>query len=181
MLYDILTEELIDYRRAQAKQFDLARMVYLSIIATLMGANTIKDVSIWMKHNIKKREIKRIFNVEFIKAPSEQSLQKYFAKIDYEELERAFVKWTKLNLDKFGIKSEEELLSVDGKVLRGSAHRGERAMQVLNLILANYGIVVRHQKIAEKSNEIPAFNEMIKELGDEYIYLFDALNTTKKT
>ena len=180
MLYEILSEELTDNRRTQAKQYNLARMVYLSIIASLMGAVTIKDISIWMNHNIKKKEIKKLFGVEFIKAPCYQSLQKYFAELDHEELERAFVKWTKNNLDKFGIKTEGELLSADGKVLRGSAHRGEKATQVLNLILANYGIIVGHKKIADKSNEIPAFYDIIKDLDEGYIYLFDALNTQKK-
>ena len=42
MLYEILSEEITDNRRKQGKQFNLARMIYLSIIATLMGANTIK-------------------------------------------------------------------------------------------------------------------------------------------
>ncbi len=146
-----------------------------------MGANTIKDISIWMKYNIKKKQIKKLFNVEFIKSPSEQSLQKYFAALNHEELENVFVKWTKNNLEKFGIKSQDELLSADGKTLRGSAHRGEKATQVLNLILANYGIIVGHKKIADKSNEIPAFYNIIKDLDEGYIYLFDAMNTQKKT
>jgi len=180
MLYEILSEELTDNRRSQAKQFNLPRMIYLSIIATLMGANTIKDISIWMNHNIKKKQIKKLFNVEFIKAPSYPSLQKYFAALDHEELEQAFVKWTKTNLDKFGIKTEGELLSADGKVLRGSAHKGKKAFQVLNLILANYGIIVGHKKITDKSNEIPAFYDIIKDLDEGFIYLFDALNTQKK-
>jgi len=180
MLYEILSEKLTDNRRVQAKQFDLARMIYLSIIAMLMGAVTIKDISIWMKSNIKKKQIKKLFGVEFIKAPSYQSLQGYFANLNHEELEEAFVEWTKNNLDKFGIKTEGELLAADGKVLRGSAHRGKKASQVLNLILANYGIVVGHKKIADKSNEIPAFYDIVKDLDEGYIYLFDAMNTQKK-
>jgi len=170
MLYQILSEELTDNRRIQARQYDLPRMIYLSIIATLMGANTIRDIAIWMKHNIKKKQIKELFNVKFIKAPSEQSLQKYFAKLNHEELENAFVRWTKNNIEKFGIKTEDELLSADRKTLKERKHEGKKAMQVLNSILANYGINVRDKKMAEKLDEVPAFFNIVKDLDKEYIY-----------
>lgn len=181
MLYELLQEELTDKRRSQGKQHDLAMMIYLSIIAMMMGAVGGKDIAIWMKHNIKKKEIKKLLNVEFVKAPSIATVQRAFRVLDHKELDKVFVKWTQLNLEKFNGKKEEELLGVDGKVLRGSKHNNMKATQVLNMVLSNYGIIVGHKKIADKSNEIPAFYELIKDLGDGYIYTFDAMNTQKKT
>ena len=57
MLYQILKENLIDKRRKQAKQHDLATVIYVSIIAMLCGAIDMKQISIWMKMNIKNTVI----------------------------------------------------------------------------------------------------------------------------
>ena len=177
MLYQILKENLTDKRRKQAQQYDLATIIYVSIIAMLCGSIDMKQISIWMKKNIKRKEIKKLIGVDFIKAPSKSTISLMFKELDSDQLEKAFRQWVELQLkDKIKLTH----LATDGKVMRGSSHKDKKAIEVLSLLLADTGVVIKHKQIADKSNEIPAFQEMLKELDDSYIFTFDAMHTQKK-
>lgn len=177
MLYQILKNNLSDNRRKQAKQHDLATVIYVSIIAMLCGAIDMKQISIWMKKNIKRKEIKQLLDVDFIKAPSKSTISLIFKELNADELEKAFRQWTQLQLkDKIKLTH----IAIDGKVMRGSKHKDKKAVEVLSLLLADIGVVIKHKQIASKSNEIPAFQEMLKELDNSYIFTFDAMHTQKK-
>jgi len=177
MLYQILKENLTDKRRKQAQQYDLATIIYVSIIAMLCGSIDMKQISIWMKKNIKRKEIKKLIGVDFIKAPSKSTISLMFKELDSDQLEKAFRQWVELQLkDKIKLTH----LATDGKVMRGSSHKDKKAIEVLSLLLADIGVVIAHKQIVDKSNEIPAFQEMLKELDNSYIFTFDAMHTQKK-
>ena len=177
MLYQILKNNLTDKRRKQAQQHDLATIIYVSIIAMLCGAVDMKQISIWMKKNMKRKEIKKLLGVDFVKPPSKSTVSLIFKELNADELEKVFRGWTKLQLkDKVKLTH----IATDGKVMRGSSHKDKKAIEVLSLLLADIGIVIAHKQIANKSNEIPAFQEMLKELDDSYIFTFDAMHTQKK-
>ena len=177
MLYQILKENLTDKRRKQAQQHDLATVIYVSIIAMLCGAVDMKQISIWMKKNIKRKEIKKLLDVNFIKAPSKSTVSLIFKELNSDELEIVFRQWVDLQLKG---KAKLTHIATDGKVMRGSSHKDKKAVEVLSLLLADTGVVIAHKQIAKKSNEIPAFQEILKELDDSYIFTFDAIHTQKK-
>ena len=72
------------------------------------------------------------------------------------------------------------MIAVDGKVLRGSRKKEKSAVSVLSAVLAESNLIIAHKEIANKSNEIPALQELIGELDETFSYGFDALNTQKK-
>ena len=76
---------------------------------------------------------------------------------------------------------EYAVAAVDGKVLRGSANSNNNAVSVLSAVLAETKLIIAHKEIAKKSNEIPAFQELIGELDETFSYGFDALNTQKNS
>lgn len=63
--------------------------------------------------------------------------------------------------------------------MNGSRYKDKRSIEVLGAVLAESGVIIAHKKIAEKSNEIPALQELIDELGEDFIFIFDAINTQK--
>jgi len=75
----------------------------------------------------------------------------------------------------------ETIKAVDGKVLRGSANAKDDAVSILSAVLAETKLIIAHKKIKNKSNEIPAFQELIGELDETFTYGFDALNTQKNS
>ncbi len=141
-----------------------------------MGATDYKQISIWIDKHIQKEQVKKLLGVEFILAPKRSAVSEILAKIDSEALELVFRQWIKGYVETTG-----KHLSVDGKVMKGSRYKDQRSIEVVGAVLSEIGVVIAHQKIAKKSNEIPALQAMIGELGDEFIFTFDAMNTQKNS
>ena len=171
-----LFAEVTDYRKAQGKRHKLEHILYLSVLAGLMGATDYKQISIWIDKHIQKEQVKKLLGVEFILTPKKSAISEILAKVDSQEVEAIFRKWIKTHVDTTG-----KHLSVDGKVMNGSRYKDKRSIEVVGAVLSEIGVVIAHQQIAEKSNEIPALQAMIGELGDEFIFTFDAMNTQKNS
>jgi len=170
-----LLGEIPDHRKGQGKRHRLDHILYLSILAELMGAIDYKQISIWIKSFIQTEEIKKLLGVEFILTPSKSVISDILAKVNSEKLEVVFRKWINEHIETNG-----EQLSVDGKVMNGSRYKDQRSIEVVGAVLAEQGVIIAHKQIAEKSNEIPALQELIATLGGNFIFTFDAMNTQKK-
>ena len=174
-LLEILSQ-VPDYRKPQGKRHKLEHILYLSILAGLMGATDYKQISIWIEKHIQKEQVKKLLGVEFILTPKKSAISEILAKVDAQALELKFREWIKNYVDTTG-----KQLSVDGKVMNGSKYKDKRSIEVVGAVLSEIGVVIANQQIAEKSNEIPALQAMIGELGDEFIFTFDAMNTQKNS
>ena len=78
---------------------------------------------------------------------------------------------------------ERQFISCDGKVLRGSFDhfKDQKAVQILSAFVSDSQIILAHEEIADKTNEIPMVQTLMKELGlSGYIFTFDALHCQKK-
>jgi hypothetical protein len=171
-----LLSKVTDYRKPQGKRHKLEHILYLSILAGLMGATDYKQIAIWIDKHIQKEQVKKLLGVEFILTPKKSVVSDILAKVDSEKLEIVFREWIKSH-----IATKGKHLSVDGKVMNGSKYKDQRSIEVVSAVLSEIGVVIAHQQIAEKSNEIPALQAMIAELGDEFIFTFDAMNTQKNS
>ncbi|MFD2234510.1 ISAs1 family transposase [Phaeospirillum tilakii] len=72
--------------------------------------------------------------------------------------------------------------SIDGKTPRGSfdAFNDRKATHVLSAFAADQWIILGHLTVAEKSNEIPAAQEMISALGlTGRLFTLDAMHCQK--
>jgi hypothetical protein len=170
-----LLSKVPDHRKGQGKRHKLEHILYLSILAGLMGATDYKQISIWIDKHVQKEQIKKLLGVEFIITPKRSAVSDILAKVDSEAVELLFREWIRTYVDTTG-----KHLSVDGKVMNGSRYKNQRSIEVVGAVLSEIGVVIAHQQIAEKSNEIPALQAMIAELGDEFIFTFDAMNTQNK-
>jgi len=172
-----LLSTIPDHRKGQGKLHKLEHILFLSVVAQLMGAVNYKEIWVWMKAHIQKEEIKRLLGVEFIRTPSRSAVAEILAEVNYEELEKVFRLWINELVDT----TNTPQLAVDGKVMNGSSVNADKSTEVLNAVLANSGIILAHKKIADKSNEVPALRELIDELDDSFIYTFDAMNSKKNS
>lgn len=172
-----LLSKIPDHRKGQGKLHKLEHILFLSVIAQLMGAVNYKEIWVWITKHIQNDKIKKLLGVEFIKTPSRSAVAEILAEVDYQELEKVFRIWINELVDI----TDTPQLAVDGKVMNGSSVNAKQSTQVLNAVLANSGIILAHKKIADKSNEVPALRELIDELDDSFIYTFDAMNCKKNT
>ncbi len=171
-----LLSKVPDHRKGQGKRHKLEHILYLSILAGLMGATDYKQIAIWIDKHVQKEQVKKLLGVEFIVTPKRSAVADILAKVDSEAVEILFREWIRTYVDTTG-----KHLSVDGKVMNGSRYKDQRSIEVVGAVLSEICVVIAHQQIAEKSNEIPALQAMIAELGDEFIFTFDAMNTQKNS
>jgi hypothetical protein len=170
-----LLSQIPDHRKGQGKLHKLEHILFLSVIAQLMGAINYKEIWVWITKYIQNDKIKKLLGVEFIKTPSRSAVAEILAEVDYRELEKVFRIWINELVDT----SELQQLAVDGKDMNGSSVNAQQSTQVLSAVLADSGIILAHKKISDKSNEVPALRELIDELDSSFIYTFDAMNCKK--
>ena len=77
---------------------------------------------------------------------------------------------------------QKQFIGCDGKVLRGSFDhfQDQKAVQILSAFASDSQIILAHEEIATKTNEIPSGQTLMKDLGlSGYIFTFDALHCQK--
>ena len=171
-----LLADVPDYRKGQGKRHRLDHVLYLAVLAGLMGAVDYKQISIWIEAHIQSEQVKKLLGVEFILTPKKSAVSEILAEVDSESLEIVFREWINSYVD-----TTNKQISADGKVMNGSRYKDQRSIEVISCVLSEIGVVIAHEKIAEKSNEIPALQELIATLGTDFIFTFDAMNTQKNS
>ena len=146
-------EELSDSRQQGKIKYKLVEVVVMAIIAVTAGAEHWSEIAMYCK--AKQDILKKTYHLELENGtPTEDTFQRIFAIINPEEFEKCFIKWVKSVID---IK-EKEIVSVDGKTLRGTQDK-EDNRNVIHMVSAwasHAGVVLGQIRVNEKSNEIPA-------------------------
>jgi len=92
--------------------------------------------------------------------PSHDTLGNVFGMIDIEQFERCFISWVN-DLQEL---SEGEVISLDGKCLRGSKDEDKSAIYMVSAWASENKLVLGQQKVDEKSNEITAIPKLLEQL-----------------
>ncbi len=169
-----------DERKGQGKQYGLGYVLFFSLLAVLCGANSYNKIAVFIED--KFWQLDEIYNMGWVKAPESSTIRKIFYKVNYEDLENKFRKYTQevAKVDKL---NDIEVLAADGKTLRGSFDhmKDQRATQILSIFATNIDLILAHSKIDDKTNEIPVLPELIKELGvEDKVFTMDAMHCQKK-
>lgn len=177
MLIDFL-KEIPDHRDRQARQYDLAHILLLTILAILSNCKNYKEVWIFISIHFKK--LKEVFGLKWRKAPSYSTVREILIGIMPEKLEETFRKCASL-LSRGPLKGKH--ICFDGKTLRGSFQnlKGEKAIQLFEIFSATDQIVLGHIPIEEKDHEIPVMQELLATLSlSGSLITVDALHCQKK-
>lgn len=120
--------------------------------------------------------------------PSHDTMQRVISLLNPETLYRSCINFLIEKIDDLTQKSnEKDILSMDGKVTKGSSRNKEnteeiKALNTMSIYSHNYGVSLVQDYIEDKSNEIPMGPELIKKLDlTNCILTADALNTQKET
>ncbi len=177
MLYKKL-QSIEDHRRSQWKQFWLAEILYFSIIAIISWADSYRKISIFIKTHFDK--LKSKYGLKWKKRPWYWTIRQILQWRNKEELERIFREYS---IELVKLKEwEEQIVSLDWKVVRGSFDnfKDQKAIQIFSALL-NTKIILAHEKIEEKTNEIPIAQKFFEELWlKNAIFTLDALHCQKK-
>ena len=143
---------LTDPRIDRTKIYPLESIIFLTIAAVVAGAETFVDIE---EFGILKLDwLKKYVSCPDDRIPSHDTIGDFYSRIDSQEFENCFVDWIS---QVCGI-SNGELISIDGKRLRGSYDRydNKAAIHMVSAWASSNEVVLGQVKVNEKSNEITA-------------------------
>ncbi|MGB0383645.1 MAG: ISAs1 family transposase [Ardenticatenaceae bacterium] len=171
--------DIADHRRSQGKRYELGHILMFSVLGILSGAKSYRNISSFMKNHYDTLD--QIFDLDWKGRPAHTTIRDIIQRTDPNELESAFRAYSA------ELASDEETpwhIGFDGKVLRGSFDhfKDQRAIQLLSAFISHKHIILAHEEIEAKSNEMESAQELIQKLGlTGCLFTFDALHCQQKT
>jgi len=175
-----LLEAVPDPRRAEGKVYRLPHVLLFSILAIVSGGNSYRSVATFIA--VHRRRLNRTFGLKWRRAPAHTSIRNILQGLDSGAVEAAFRRHASL-LQTASAKPGGGSLAIDGKTLRGSFDQflDRSAAQLLGVFATDTALVLAHNDIDDKSNEIPAAQALLAELGlAGHLVTLDALHCQKK-
>ncbi len=168
-----------DHRRKQGKRYELEHILLFSILAILSGATSYREIHEFIVTHYDT--LNEIFGLNWKRMPAYTTIRLIIQGTSGAELEKSFREYSQELAES---EDEKQFIGCDGKVLRGSFDHFEdqKAVQILSAFMSDNRLILAHEEIATKTNEIPTAQKLMEELGlSGYIYTFDALHCQEKT
>lgn len=177
-------DSIKDNRVKGRTTYELKYVLLFVVLALLSNAKSYRTISVFIEERIE--QLRKIFGLKWEKTPAHNTIRDIIHSISDDELENSFRQHAgQLKADRKQLKPGKEIkqIAFDGKALCGSVDPSidKRFIQLLSGFLVKSKIILCHYEIDEKSNEIPAFQKLIEELGLRgYLLTADALHCQKK-
>jgi hypothetical protein len=169
-----------DPRRAEGKKYKLPHVLLFAIFAMVSGANSYRHLRTYFR--VHREKLNEAFGIRWKRAPAHTAIRYILQGLSADEVERVFREHAaKLNCAPEGVSTR--VVAFDGKTLKGSFDNftDAKAKQMLSAFAVDTGLVLAHIEIDEKSNEIPAMQKLLAELGlSGHIATADAIHCQKK-
>jgi hypothetical protein len=177
-----LLADVPDARRAQGQLYKLPHVLLFSILAIVTGCNSYRGIVTFI--DVHRHRLNAAFGLKWRRAPAHTAVRYIIQGLDPAAVEVAFRRHAALLQEAHGVPGQGSI-ALDGKTLRGSFDNfcDRAAAQVLSAFATDTALVLAHVDIAEKSNEIPAAQALLAELGVDSgtIVTLDALHCQKNS
>ena len=159
-----LLVEVPDPRRLQGQIYKLPHVLLFSILAIVTGGNSYRGIVTFIDAH--RRKLNAAFGLNWRRAPAHTAIRYILQRLDPAAVEPIFRRHAAL-LQAACATPGQGSIALDGKTLRGSFDNfnDRAAAQVLSAFATDTALVLAHVDIAEKSNEIPAAQMLLAELG----------------
>lgn len=172
-----LTDTRVQYK-CNYKIWDVVVCIIISVMCGMKDWEEIHDF-VDMKYNFFRKFLKMTGGI-----PSAKTYERVMSIINYKELENILnIFFNTITND---LVNDVEMLHLDGRINNGSKRektiKKEKvsALNMLNVYSDNKRLCIASEIIDEKTNEIPAVEDIIKKLNiNGAIVTWDALNTQK--
>jgi hypothetical protein len=166
-----------DQRRKQGQRYKLGHILLFTILAILSGADSYRKVQKFIVTHYDR--LNEIFDLRWKRMPAYTTIRDIIQGTSGAELEQSFRQYSEGLVER---SDQKQFIGCDGKVLRGSFDRFQdhKAVQILSAFASQSQIILAHEEIASKTNEIPTAQTLMVALGlTGYIFTFDALHCQK--
>jgi len=177
-----LLAEIPDPRRAEGKLYKLPHVLLFSILGVVTGSNSYRGIVTFI--TVHRRRLNKAFGLKWRRAPAHTAIRYILQGLDPAAVEEVFRRHAALLQAACGGDGQGSI-ALDGKTLRGSfdAFHDRAAAQMLSAFATDTALVLAHVDIEEKSNEIPAAQKLLAELGiaPGALVTLDALHCQKNS
>ena len=184
-----LLSQIPDPRRAQGKKWLLGPTLLATILAVVSGASSYRQVHLYIKTHLDR--LNETFGFGWKRAPAYSAIRTIVQGLNAEDVERVFrahaVELAESKPDDGADGAEEDIdalpvIAIDGKTLRHSfdGFSDRKAAHVLSAFAVEDRLILGHLQVEEKTNEIPAAQDMIEALALEgRLFTLDAMHCQK--
>lgn len=164
--------------------YDLHYVLLFVILALLSDAKSYRTIAIFIEERLNR--FRKDFGLGWSRHPAHNTIRDILLGLSAKELETSFRNHAKqMQVDIQNLKKDKSVrqIAFDGKALCGSIDPSidKRFIQLLSGFSVDEKIILCHYEIDEKSNEIPALQQLIEDLGlTKILITADALHCQKK-
>ena len=150
--------EIADKRHQSYVKHRLQDILVMLMCAVLCGLDELGAVIVYIQN--KADFFAQNFGIQEI--PSKPTVSRVLRMIDGKQVAQTIIEIMREQIGESG-----DVIAVDGKAIRSTSKEGEAhsALQIITAYLTGSGIVLGQEKIHEKTNEIPTFQEMLSYLN----------------
>lgn len=143
--------------RSRTPTHDLTEMLMVALCAILSGADSWMGIELWGQAKLEwlRRHIPLQQGI-----PSHDTFGRVFAALNPKQFETCFIRW----MSGLCPALAGQVVAIDGKTVRGSHQRGQRAIHLVSAYGSGLGMVLGQVRTADKSNEITAIPELLDAL-----------------
>lgn len=159
--------------------FSVAKAITIVILGSICGLKNLSQIHQWAENEKVLEFLKENFQIERI--PCYYWLTCLMKLIKPESLNKCFIKWIETFMPK---EASNYTIALDGKTICSTCKMDsyETPLHIVSAYISELGMTFGQKTVEGKSNEIPAVQELLKELNIKgCIIVADALNCQKET
>jgi hypothetical protein len=159
-----LLAEIEDPRRAEGKLYRLPHVMLFAIMAIVAGANSYRTIHTFIDVHLAR--LRDAFHLPWRRAPAYTTIRGIIQQVEVDSVEQVFRRHAAI-LHEQTSPAERRPVAIDGKVLRRSfdGFHDRKAAHILSAFATDAALVLAHADCDDKSNEIPAVQTLLSELG----------------
>jgi DDE_Tnp_1-associated/Transposase DDE domain len=167
-LYQVC-HQLKDGRKARGRQYDLAGILLVVVLAKLAGISNLLAASEWAKDQ--EQIIRANVKLSWKRMPCTNTYSYVLARLDSQRVNAHLAAWfvRQMSQQRKGARDNQHShLAIDGKALKSTgeqAYGGEHPQQhLLHIYEAETGVVLQQIPIGTKTNEVGALKPFLTEV-----------------
>lgn len=157
----------------------VADVITIAILGSICGLRNVHQIHQWASNDRVSKFLKEKFGINHV--PCYYWILSLLHFVRPESLNRCFVDWVYSFMPE---KSKDMTISLDGKTICSTIkmEKIESPLHIISAQISELGLTLAQRCTDDKSNEIPAVQELLKELKiKDQIVVADALNCQKET
>jgi predicted transposase YbfD/YdcC len=157
-------QALPDQRKCRGRIYELAPILFIALLAKLMGQNQLGAIAHWAK--LRATQLCAYLNLKHLRMPHKTTWGRILAQaVQVSELEKVVSEFFAQSLPDQIPARDSLVLNLDGKTLRGTIPQGRTSgVHLMAAYLPKEGLVLAQIAVEAKTNEIVAAPKLLAQL-----------------